>query len=356
MKKITLLVLVLLLVLTLFSCQKQSDDTPETTAPETENAPTTETTAPETTEKTPPNTNNPTDSQEPNKDTEAPEPEIEMPEANPASDFEYRFTQNQKYILITKYIGKTKNVVIPSEIEGRKVTSLYGTDVDGFLQGVFQDSNIETVIIPNTVLAISNRSFKNCTSLTSVTIQNNSKLHTISIEAFENCSSLSKINLPNSITTIESKAFYGCSSLVEIDLPNELTELKNEAIVNCTSLKKISIPTKVNLDSGFRGNAAIYNNPALEEVVFEEGWQKINGYVFIVTSSTIKVTIPKTVTAINPMTFGNTGKMNIYFSGDCPQFVERDYFVGDVTIYYDPSTKGWDNCSWKDHHTLKPIQ
>lgn len=317
MKKITLLFLALLLTVSLFACQDQSDDTPETTAPETEN---------------------------------------EMPEANPASDFEYRFTQNQEYILITKYIGKTKNVVIPSEIEGRKVITLYGTDVDGFLQGVFQDSNIETVVIPNTVLAISNRSFKNCTSLTSVTIQNNSELHTICIEAFENCSSLSKINLPNSITTIEAKAFYGCSSLVEIDLPNELTELGKDAIVNCTSLKKISIPTKVSLDSGFYGNAAIYNNPALEEVVFEEGWQEINGYVFIVTSSTVKVTIPKSVTAICPMIFGNNVKMNIYFSGDCPQLLERDYFVGNVTIYYDPSTAGWDNCSWKNHHTLEPIK
>ena len=43
------------------------------------------------------------------------------PAANPASDFQYVFSENGESVYISKYIGTSETVVIPSEIEGRPV-------------------------------------------------------------------------------------------------------------------------------------------------------------------------------------------------------------------------------------------
>ena len=273
---------------------------------------------------------------------------------SPVSDFKYEFILNKKYVLINQYIGESPNVVIPSQIEGCPVTSLRGFDIDGFIQGVFQDTDIETVVIPKSIMLIGNRAFKNCTALTSVTIERGSDLETISIEAFQNCSLLKDINLENAekLKNIEAQAFYNCTSIEKIKLPSNLETMGREAFVNCSSLKSINIPIKLNLMNidGFR----FYHVPALEEIVFDEGRESIQGYVFFGITSTVNIIIPKSVTSINTPTFSSIGAMNLYFSGDCPQLLGETQFAGTVTIYYDPQTSGWDTTPLKDVHTLIP--
>lgn len=273
---------------------------------------------------------------------------------SPASDFKYEFTENKKYVLITEYIGKSKNVVIPSEIEGCTVTSLKGLDVDGFIQGVFQDSDIETVVIPDTVKVIGNRAFKNCTGLSTVTIQQDSKLQTICIEAFSNCVALKTINLKNAknLKTIEVKAFYNCTSIEKVSLPSTLETMDREAFSNCSALKSVNVPTNLKL-MNFDG-ARFYNVPALEEIIFDDGWQNIEGYVFFSITSTVNITIPESVISISPTVFASEGSMNLYFLGDCPQLSDADRFAGNVKIYYDSNTKGWNETPLKEAHTLIP--
>ena len=109
------------------------------------------------------------------------------------SDFEYEFSPSNESALITKYIGKSKNVVIPSKIEGRTVTALKSVSVNsenGDMQGAFQNTDVETVVIPETIKAIGSNAFKNCTALTTVTIKPDSELYSIDRGAFENCFSL----------------------------------------------------------------------------------------------------------------------------------------------------------------------
>ena len=274
---------------------------------------------------------------------------------NPAFDFEYEFTEDQQYALINKYIGKDKNVIIPSQIEGRTVTFLKGHVVDGDTLGVFQGTDIETVVIPETVKAIGPRTFKDCTALTCVTIQPNSKLQQISILAFENCTSLKVVNIENAegLKTIGAKAFNNCTSIEKIKLPSNLEAIGVEAFTNCTALRSINIPTKLEL-MNFDG-ARFYNVTALEEIIFDDGWQSINGYVFFAITSKVNIIIPKSVTSINVTLFVNTGEMNMFFSGDCPQITGSDKFMGNVIVHYDPSTSGWDSSQWASQYQLIPI-
>lgn len=72
--------------------------------------------------------------------------------------------------------------------------------------------------------------FSNCTSLQSVTIQKSdweyeqdNALHVIT-KAFKNCSSLTSLTLPANLTSIQADAFVGCSSLKEITFTGTMAD------------------------------------------------------------------------------------------------------------------------------------
>ena len=68
---------------------------------------------------------------------------------------------------------------------------------------------------------------------------------TIDKEAFRNCSSLTTITIPNSVTTIKEQAFYDCSSLTTVTIPHSVTQIESWAFAHCSSLASIIIPDSV---------------------------------------------------------------------------------------------------------------
>lgn len=71
-----------------------------------------------------------------------------------------------------------------------------------------------------TVTSIGSNAFRNCSSLTTVTIGNS--VETIGSYAFSGCSSLTSITIPNSVTIINMEAFYNCSSLTYNEYDNAI--------------------------------------------------------------------------------------------------------------------------------------
>lgn len=82
---------------------------------------------------------------------------------------EYYYEVNDdNTVTIIKYIGKGIDIVIPSEIDGMKVTTLGNSSQSA---GAFQDcTTLTSVVISEGITAILDNSFKGCTSLNSVTI------------------------------------------------------------------------------------------------------------------------------------------------------------------------------------------
>jgi hypothetical protein len=84
------------------------------------------------------------------------------------------------------------------------------------------------------VVGIGAQAFKNCISLTSITLP--SSLTFINDYAFEFCNVLASITLPPSVTTIGKGAFKDCSVLTAFTIPSLVTSISDETFKNCSGI------------------------------------------------------------------------------------------------------------------------
>ncbi|MBR1751502.1 MAG: leucine-rich repeat protein [Ruminococcus sp.] len=99
--------------------------------------------------------------------------------------------------------------------------------------------------------------FSGCTALTTVKLGSSTK--SISSSAFLNCSSLSSINL-NNVTSINSEAFAGCNALKSVTLGNNLGFLGYRAFAE-SGLTSVTVPAKaqIGLRWGDWGSASTFS-------------------------------------------------------------------------------------------------
>ena len=294
-------------------------------------------------------------------------------QANPASDFEYQ-ERDDGTIEITKYIGKSTQVVIPKKIDGKKVTVLG--------EFSFADSSIVSVVIPDTVKYLYSYVFSGCTNLTNIEISdslvsmahgafiNCTSLTTIDIsmksmtyvdhEVFSGCTNLKNVKFGDNIEFIGNKAFYECTSLEETILPNNLQEIGEYAFMNCSSIQKIRIPKTLEK----WGLYPFYGAKTVTEIVFEDGLKQIGGTGTNVISYEGKMQtlrIPASVELISSGAFMDCKELKeIYFEGAAPKIGDEKFnnFVTpeqDLKIYYNPSMPGWDTTPLREIYTLIPL-
>ena len=148
----------------------------------------------------------------------------------------FTYAENEDGITITKYTGDKTELVIPGEINGKKVISIGEEAFRGC-------SELTSVTIPEGVTYIGWYAFYGCSELTSITIPEG--VRWIGNEVFRGCSELTSITIPESVTSIGSYAFYGCSSLTSITIPEGVTSIGREAFGGCSELTSITIPEGV---------------------------------------------------------------------------------------------------------------
>lgn len=130
----------------------------------------------------------------------------------------YEYEENSDgTVSITGYKGTAEMVTVPSEIDGKAVSSIRGFD---------GHEEIKHVIISEGIV---NLEYVNFTS-----------------GVFEGCKNLKIVSLPRTMRVIGAYAFYRCDMLENIILPDNLCSIGEYAFFGCSLLKKVIIPDSVN--------------------------------------------------------------------------------------------------------------
>ncbi len=245
------------------------------------------------------------------------------------------------------YVG---NVVIPAKVRYKNrvytVTKIGGEAFRGC-------TDLKSITMPNTIIAIRQGAFMGCSGLASVTIPNS----VIYLEtcAFEGCSGLRSVIIPNSVVHIENVIFGGCTGLAEIAvesgnpaydsrdrcnaiintsanslisgckntiIPNSVTTIGGGAFFDCSGLTSVTIPNSVTSigESAFRGCSG------LTSVVIPNSVTSIGKSAFRECSGLTSVAFPNSVTTIGESAFRECSGLTSVTIGNSVTSIGEDAF------------------------------
>ena len=134
--------------------------------------------------------------------------------------------------LITAIYSGEPDIVIPTEIGGLPVTSIYKNAI------LYCKESLNSLTIPGTIKNIPDNIFANIYSLTHLTLSEG--VETVGSLSFSQCSSLSSINFPDSLVSVGNNAFSNNFALKSVSMGDSLKSLGDGAFSNCSSLESVN--------------------------------------------------------------------------------------------------------------------
>ena len=175
--------------------------------------------------------------------------------------------------MLQSYSGEAESIIIPEEINGRKITVI---GEEAFLN----ETQLKSIVIPDTVTEIQSFAFLNCDNLDDVVMSKN-------------------------IEKIGERAFLG-PNYYNIDLPDTLKELGDAALSECT-FSELVIPAGIKVIQ----KGSFYACKQLQTVVIEEGVEVIEEEAFTQCEMLESITIPASVTEMTDP-FWHSDNVTIY--------------------------------------------
>lgn len=150
------------------------------------------------------------------------------------------------------------------------------TCVTSIREGMFEDWDLRSIKLPDSIRRINRRAFKGCGLMKSIVIPDS--VTELLSSAFEGCQELESITLSKSLKRIEERTFRGCTNLKSIHLPESVTSVGNEAFWSCWWLSEAILSPSLKII----GDAAFYDCRRLSSIdipdsVTDMGWAAFSG-------------------------------------------------------------------------------
>ena len=126
----------------------------------------------------------------------------------------------------------------------------------------FDNVNLVTIDLPNSLKRIGSSAFSHCENLPSIDLPES--IESIEGSAFSS-SGITQIVIPNSVTQFEASVFSGCSRLEYVALSNQTTSIPYGTFYECSNLKNVIIPHSIE-----RIETNAFENCGLETICFDD--------------------------------------------------------------------------------------
>ncbi len=198
-------------------------------------------------------------------------------------DYEYAILEDGT-VEITRYIGSETEVEIPSEIDGKLVTSIG----DSAFNSCYEVATIE---IPKNIVNIGKECFLYCFSLKRISVSDYNECYSNDeygalfnkdktiMYYYPPSAKLEKYIIPNSVQSIQGCTFVGNVALIEVVIPDSVTEIEFYNICTfdlCINLKRITYSSSLE-NITFMSECS----PTLDTVIIPNGVEKINNYLLV---------------------------------------------------------------------------
>ena len=207
-------------------------------------------------------------------------------------------------------------------------------------------------MIPDSVITIGDRAFRDCYSLTSVTIPNG--VTTIGDEAFRVCSGLTSVTIGNSVASIGKGAFDSCNGLksvcinsleswLSISFQDEKAQpllYAHHLFLDNQELTSITIPEGVRSIESYAFSWCY----GLTSITIPDSVTSIGTKAFYGCSGLTSLVIPGSVTSVGSAVFCRSGLTSVTFMGDAPGIASDAFGPIDAIIaevFYDSGFDGW---------------
>lgn len=159
-----------------------------------------------------------------------------------SGEWQYRLLNDGTAELV-RYLGTETNLILPEELDGKKVTGIWR---DGF-----SAKYLISLEIPNSISDIDINPFDKCRGLTEIRVSpdhpylvviNGALLSKKDNRLIWCPNVLTSYDIPQGTSSIGAKAFYNCFALTSVTIPDSIIEIGDQAFCNCTALTSVSIP------------------------------------------------------------------------------------------------------------------
>lgn len=174
---------------------------------------------------------------------------------------------------------------------------------------VFYGSGLTSINMPP-VTTMGTGTFEDCTSLSSAVLLPGG-IRELPSYTFS-YTGLTSLVIPEDVVSLANRSIQGCSKLTSVKLPSTLERIGDNVFVSCPNISEINFPS--NLKS--IGEFSFYDTK-LKSVVLPEGFTTLKKYAFYKNNTLESLVLPSTLTALADNNFSYYKKLKVaYFNAN----------------------------------------